>query len=50
MQMVLILAVSLVDKCFDVHHKPEAKKVLGIQENHKIPTKTNKGREKDLNI
>ena len=47
MQMVLILAVSLVDKCFDAqHHKPKAKKVSSIQENPKIPTKTNNTQER----
>ena len=40
MQMVLILAVSLVDKCFDVHHKSETKKILNVQENSPDPRTT----------
>ena len=48
--MVLILAVSLVDKCFDVRHKPKAKKVFHVQETPKLRIKTNKGRDKGVNI
>ena len=48
--MVLILAISSVDKCFDVRHKLEAKKVIHIQETPKLRIKTNKGSDKGVNI